>query len=58
MKPECPHLRKRQAGDEGYMWCDLANKWCLEEAGIECEEYEQFLKEEEIEREDISSRGD
>lgn len=44
-KPECPHLRKKPAGDETYLHCDLVDKWCLLEGNNECEEYNEFLKE-------------
>lgn len=44
-KPECPYLRKKVAGDESYMWCDLVDKWCLLEGDNRCEEYDNYLKE-------------
>lgn len=47
MMPECPHMRKKSAGDETYAICDLVDKWCLLEGGDDCEEYKNFLEEEE-----------
>ena len=41
----CPELRLRWAGDECVAWCELVDKWCLKEAGCECEEYDQIIKE-------------
>ena len=57
MKPECPHLRRRSAGDEVYYHCDLVDKWCLLEGDNVCEEYEKFLKEVADEGKDIIIGG-
>lgn len=45
----CPYLRGIRAGDEIYYMCDLVDKWCLREGGLECEEYDLWLKEREEE---------
>ena len=47
-KPECPNLRVQVAGDEAYYWCLLNDHSCLiKYSEVECEEYEDFLKESE-----------
>ena len=51
MKPECPSLRKKAAGDETYYFCDINDHPCLVEYhDDECEEYNDFLMESEDER--------
>ena len=48
MNPRCPYLKKRQAGNEAYYWCDLSDHPCEREYNdADCEEYNDFLKEEE-----------
>ncbi len=43
----CPNLRKIPAGDEVYYFCNLNDHPCLVEYGTDkCEEYEEYLKEE------------
>ena len=48
----CPYMKQHTAVDykrdkvyEGPVMCDLVDKWCLLESGMECEEYDRFLKE-------------
>ena len=56
MEPECPNLIHPRyyvdpATDEGYegsYMCNLVDKYCLVEYGNECEEYNNYLKEVEI----------
>lgn len=49
---ECPHLRKKQAGDSDiFYFCDLTEKPsgrikpCLDQYGYGCEIYREILKE-------------
>lgn len=44
-KPRCPYLKQTLVGDEVSMWCKLADKWCLLEAGLTCDIYEEYLQE-------------
>jgi len=44
----CPHIIRRQAGDETYDLCELTTKPCLTEHGLyECEVWKEIQKEEE-----------
>ncbi len=56
MKPECPNLIKHAGYSkeldeycEDYR-CDLNDKWCLKEHGSDCETYQEWLREYEIEK--------
>lgn len=43
---QCPYLKARQAGDEIYYWCDLADHPCMVEYNNEtCEEWEEIQAE-------------
>lgn len=45
MAEECPHRKSIVGGDEvGYV-CDLVDKWCLLESGIECDVWEDIQEE-------------
>ena len=49
-KPKCPHARVIRGGDESLTICDLEDHTCLLDAGLGCEQYNQFLKESEYDR--------
>lgn len=60
LKPRCPHARHTGGYSaeldeyiEGADMCDIVDKWCLLEGGMECETYNEFLKEEEDERDKV-----
>jgi len=47
-KPRCPNLIIQVRGDEMSYWCDLSDHPCsLEYNDEKCEEYEDYLKEQE-----------
>ena len=55
MIPKCPHLRVLTAHDEQFdevyesHLCTLADKWCLMEADLECEVYNNWKEEQNVE---------
>ena len=58
IKERCPHQRLEAAYDfehdkvyDGPAMCKLNDKVCLLESGLECETYEEFLRELESEKE-------
>ena len=46
-KPRCPNLKTVGAGDETQDFCELDDELCLHVTGDDCEEYKDWLKEEE-----------
>ncbi len=43
---KCPYQRVIQGGDESGAYCRLRDFQCVLVGGYECEEYNEFLKEE------------
>jgi len=53
---ECPELKKIQAGDEAYYWCNLSDHPCMREYdNVECEVYNDFMEEM---NEEVSAKGE
>ncbi len=54
MEPRCPYYKsprylvdpKTDKGYESMAMCDMVDKHCLVEYGNDCDEYNEFLKEE------------
>ncbi len=47
IKERCSYQKVVQSGDESAEYCTLRDEWCLLESGIDCDVYEEFLKEQE-----------
>lgn len=42
---KCPYLKRKQAGDESYGWCELDEVLCSREYGYGCDTYKKILDE-------------
>lgn len=62
MTEKCPYAVVKRAGDESYTLCELTLRpsgriqGCVLEGGYDCEEYNEWLKEEEDERKDNQAK--
>ena len=44
-KNECPHIKRKYCGDESVDLCEINDKFCLLESGLECETWNEVQKE-------------
>jgi len=44
-KSECPHIKRKYAGDESVDLCEINDKLCLLEEGLKCEYWDEIQKE-------------
>lgn len=42
---DCPYVKRKSAGDESWDFCEINDKPCLRESGLECDIYNEWLKE-------------
>lgn len=43
-KDKCPYSQTKRAGDDSLDYCELNTKACLLESGLECDVYNDWLK--------------
>lgn len=44
-KDKCPYIITKSARDESYTLCEFNDKPCLRELGLQCDIYNEWLKE-------------
>jgi len=44
-KSECPYIKRKYSGDESVDLCEINDKFCLLESGLECDTWNEVQRE-------------